>query len=723
MSLTTRNQTYSIAGTSGVAYAGGASSGPVSRSSTQLRSSSLPKEPIVVGARSGKPPSRGESGGRTTGVGRRNTTSCDMDRETWEHRRGGSVQCDPLEYQHPDSPKYLPPLRDPSNNSTSCNLNDRGLQSAQVVLPPPSSPADRNMSRDSLYLASPSRARFTTQSPTGRFFEARVPDKSLPVSEEDDEDGRHGHRQEREARDHQGDLRQHHATSPPSSSLVEADYHGYPHSPHSRPGAPIPPTPHSHTSSPSPLPLILNGVEPVLPPYNPVKRVASPFPYLFGDIRHKIYAGSDNGSTGLSRMDPNVVPEQRVLQWQAYARNDGGMISDSTLSPSSTPFPGPQYNPWTFLRTSALSGRRSDRADSQASTHSSPSHQPVSLPPFRRGYRGPHRRGRSEDSHPQSKTRTPPRVESTQPQDTSPELSSGEETVGDFDVCNHSEPQHSWPRSVQCDASADDEDDADGNGKWIDEDVGIEGVADDLPRFEFHTEYVGDPEKRRQRSKHHWEALLRVASFPTTFSRQRTDAVVSKLHALDRETNITLVLLAAPSHTGKLHSVASKAVRRHSSLKSTEMKNIRSAFAEIVSRQRTPRLVSLLKQLSGSFSSSGDGHPVSSSSEHEEDLCRALNTAISRLHTLGSLYEQQAMNWIEEKHRLDMEKERILLPLKQVLDAGAFDNLAERAMLRRWPTYYRCVLSSLLLLLLVFCPSLLLLRIAGRVALQPYVAD
>ena len=315
-----------------------------------------------------------------------------------------------------------------------------------------------------------------------------------------------------------------------------------------------------------------------------------------------------------------------------------------------------------------------------------------------------------------------PDVESTQPQDTSPELSSGEETLGDFNVGEHqSELQHSGPRTT----SADDKRRRCGceDGKWIDEDVGIEGVADDLLQLEFHTDYVGDPEKRRERWKLLWEALLRVVSFPAPvmFSRQWTDTVISKFHALDRETNTTLVLLAAPSHTGKLHSVMSRAVRRDGSLKPTDMKNIRSAFAEIVSRQHAPRPASLLEQLSRAFSSSHDGLPLTSGAR-EEDLRRALDTAIGSLHALRSLYERQEMSWIEEKRRLDEEKEKVLSLLKQVL-GGVFGNLAEGARQYRWP-YCRRVLTVLLLLLLllVFWPCLSRLCIAGRVALRPCVA-
>ncbi|KAN0132941.1 hypothetical protein V8E53_009306, partial [Lactarius tabidus] len=239
-------------------------------------------------------------------------------------------------------------------------------------------------------------------------------------------------------------------------------------------------------------------------------------------------------------------------------------------SPSSTPFPGPQYDPWTFLQTSnAFSvGRRGGIAESTTSMRSSPSHQPVPLPPLSRGNHGLRRRERSQDLRRRAKVRLPPRVESTQPRDTRPELSSGEETAGEFKAGEHSsDPQRCAPRPVQWDESADDEDDEDVGG--------MEGVADDLLQLEFHTDYVGNPEKRRRRWKLRWEALLRA------------------FHALDRETDTTLVLLAAPSQTGKLHSVASRVVRRDSSLhESTDIVCIRSAFA---ARRRASRSSSLFE--------------------------------------------------------------------------------------------------------------------------------
>ncbi|KAN0129086.1 hypothetical protein V8E53_013082, partial [Lactarius tabidus] len=78
------------------------------------------------------------------------------------------------------------------------------------------------------------------------------------------------------------------------------------------------------------------------------------------------------------------------------------------------------------------------------------------------------------------------------PPPSGPELSSGEETAGKSKVGEHSsEPQRYAPRPARWDKSADVDD-----GEWIDKDVGgIEGVADDLFQLEFHTDYVGNPEK------------------------------------------------------------------------------------------------------------------------------------------------------------------------------------------------------------------------------------
>ena len=309
---------------------------------------------------------------------------------------------------------------------------------------------------------------------------------------------------------------------------LDAHYHGYLQSPmatHPRPGAPFPPIPCSNTAAPSPSPFIsgmgrANSHKPVLPPYSPAPPVGSPYPYPYGHIRRgKTYSGSYNGTMDFSQMDSNVVREQLALQMQIYALNNGGMVSDSTLSPSSTPFPEPQYNPWAFLQTSnVFGGRRGGILDSTASVRSSPSHQPISLPPHVLPGQGLRRRGRFKDLRHRARLRPPPHVDSTQPRDTSPELSSGEETAEESKVGElQSQPRHHASRLARRNTCADNEDEENGDDEeWVDEDIGIEGVTDDLLQSEFHTDYVSNPEKRRRRWKVRWEALLRAVSTPVT---------------------------------------------------------------------------------------------------------------------------------------------------------------------------------------------------------------
>ncbi|KAH9027220.1 hypothetical protein EDB85DRAFT_2148637 [Lactarius pseudohatsudake] len=115
-----------------------------------------------------------------------------------------------------------------------------------------------------------------------------------------------------------------------------------------------------------------------------------------------------------------------------------------------------------------------------------------------------------------------------------------------------------------------------------------------------------------------------------------------------------------PSHSGKLHSIVSCAIHHDNSLiESSDMMNIHSTFAEMAARRHTSRLSSLVEQLSCTSSSSHNGSPLSSSNAHEKNLHCMLDTAIGSLNTLGSLYERREMHWIEEKHRLDEDQEKV----------------------------------------------------------------
>jgi len=266
-----------------------------------------------------------------------------------------------------------------------------------------------------------------------------------------------------------------------------------------RPVAPIPPTPHSQTAAPSPLISSMQA--------SPAPPVGSPYPYPFSHVRrNNTYSAYPVNTAPSSNYDPNhpsVIEEQLALQMQMYALNNHAALSDSTFSPSSTPYPGPGYNPWTFLQASrafGMGGAVRPRFDSTAtmSIQSSPSHQPVSLPfPTGRG-KGVKRRQASADLRVQSvkrKVKPPPRVDSTQPRDTSPEpYSSGEETAGEerFEVAE----EGNWVNGTM-------PPDDDGT-EWVDED---EDDKDELLDLEYHPNYVNNIEKRRRRWDVRWEAL------------------------------------------------------------------------------------------------------------------------------------------------------------------------------------------------------------------------
>jgi hypothetical protein len=206
--------------------------------------------------------------------------------------------------------------------------------------------------------------------------------------------------------------------------------------------------------------------------------------------------------------DPNHIEEQLALQMQMYALNNNAAMTDSTFSPSSTPFPGAGYNPWAFLQASrAFGGRRFD----SMSLQSSPSHQPVSLPFQSSRGRGLKRREKSSNLRvppsggggvgvKQKVVKPPPRVESTQPRDTSPEpYSSGEETAGEgYEV--HEEP--AW-------VNGDGYDGGDDDAEWVDE----EGDKEELLDLEYHPSFISNTDKRRRKWEARWEALQQAVRF------------------------------------------------------------------------------------------------------------------------------------------------------------------------------------------------------------------
>ena len=172
--------------------------------------------------------------------------------------------------------------------------------------------------------------------------------------------------------------------------------------------------------------------------------------------------------------------------------------------------------------------------DSTMSLRSSPSHEPIQLPLPPSITKGPQSRLRKRERSVDLKAvqerlmnggrsgrskLTPPRVDSTQPRDTSPEmLDPGEETAGE------------------------EEEDDDGN---------------DLLDLPYHPSYVRDENKRRH-WENKWEILAEVVCFLFLTCVSWSDSVhPPQFHALDRQTYTTMILVAAPPHTQKLYLLMS----------------------------------------------------------------------------------------------------------------------------------------------------------------------
>ncbi|KAF9530957.1 hypothetical protein CPB83DRAFT_787553 [Crepidotus variabilis] len=450
---------------------------------------------------------------------------------------------------------------------------------------------------------------------------------------------------------------------PPQPQVYPDDFHSYDDSnssyiasylPSPRPDAPVPPTPQSQTAAPSPSPLEYNGVPKSTgtPGYRPPVRAAgSPYPFPFNHVRRN--RQNQNSRLIANGLDPATITEQIARQWQVFAQNNQGNITDSTLSPSTTPFQADLFDHWAYLHTNRMMRGMHDTA----SMHSSPSHQPIPLPAA-----PPHFgvKKKSLSAKRQAYTRKPPpRVESTQPRDTSPEVSSGEETAGDERVNRNATPDLAMSVTpTDVDAPSVTEipienlvvDDQSAEGEWVDEED--EDDYDDLIDLEYHPSFVKNVSKRRRRWEVGWENMIQA------------------FQALDRQTDATMILLASPSHTTKLHALRSRSIRRTSSLyNSANMNDIRASFSRMSTQRRKTRperssLVDRLASVSGT--SNGDGSDGSSASV-EENLRRALDAALGSLGALGEVYEQRETRVLEELQRSREDRERVELLLRQVL--------------------------------------------------------
>ncbi|TFY67074.1 hypothetical protein EVJ58_g1858 [Rhodofomes roseus] len=400
----------------------------------------------------------------------------------------------------------------------------------------------------------------------------------------------------------------------PTSSYI----HSFLRTPGARPNAPIPPTPQSNTAAPSPSPLLSamhSDAEP--------RQIGSPYPYPFTHIRRSTMPAMQQAPSSTPDMNNlDYVREQMALQMQIYALNNGyQQASDaSTFSPPATPFPGPGYNPLAFVPLMGMQGLgQAGARASVMSMRSSPSHEP--------------------------------------PRETSPELSSdgsGEETAGEEKFVDH----YIGEASAQSTTSATPWTNGNGiehvedeEGEWVDEEE--EGEEEDLLELEYHPTYVSSVQRRRRR----WET--------------RWDALIQAFQALDRETDATLVMLASPSHSTKLHALTSRSIRRDAALyNSPKLANIRASFNHLASHRRNARSqrMSLVERLhlSAGSAASADGSPITAESR-EADLRRALEAALGSLSEMGKIYEGREMRWHDEMKQLTDDRDRVELLLKQAL--------------------------------------------------------
>ena len=167
-------------GMSGVAYAGGAISGPASRS-THLESSTLPEESTLGLAYSGEHSIPRRSGKSPTGTQHCNASSCDKDREISELHRCSSVERDhsqristqqpspKLEFQRTDSPKYSHSLSNPGDHTSyETGAREPLLTQAAALSPSPPTPRQNPYTKPLSLTARPA---------------APIHDKFLPIHE------------------------------------------------------------------------------------------------------------------------------------------------------------------------------------------------------------------------------------------------------------------------------------------------------------------------------------------------------------------------------------------------------------------------------------------------------------------------------------------------------------------------------------------------------------
>ncbi|KAF8905786.1 hypothetical protein CPB84DRAFT_1771192 [Gymnopilus junonius] len=401
-----------------------------------------------------------------------------------------------------------------------------------------------------------------------------------------------------------------HSYGEDSTSAYIQSYLGSP-----RPDAPIPPTPHSQTAAPSPSPYL---------PYNPKDMPAS--------SRH-FHAGSPY----LTHLVTSA-PSQMV----------------STLTISVRRSPGSGKCMLKITRATSLT-RRSRRDRRRSRTISCSPVPAISLSLFPCRISRPGRRRRMEYETGAYSKAPSRRVESTQPRDTSPELSSsGEETAGEDKGYSVIKEDILVPDPLPfavVDTPATTVDGGDDEGDWVDEED--EDDLDDLINLEYHPDFIKNVSKRRRKWEVGWENLIQA------------------FQALDRQTDATMILLASPSHTTKLHALKSRSIRRQTLLSnSIDMSHIRSGFAHIAAGRRTsrthkPSFLDGLPRYTNGGGGTGDGSDGSSASGSANAAAHVdVRRALDAVRALSERREARLLDVLQQSNR---DQERIELLLRNAL--------------------------------------------------------
>lgn len=144
-----------------------------------------------------------------------------------------------------------------------------------------------------------------------------------------------------------------------------------------------------------------------------------------------------------------------------------------------------------------------------------------------------------------------------------------------------------------------------------------------------------------------------------------------------------MVLLAAPSHSTKLHFVCSRSVRRPVSQAGVpDITPLKTGFKHIATHRRKTRSYtksSLVDRFLVSSGTSGEGSDGSES--REEELKRALEAAVGSLGAFQHIFQEREARWVEEMRRISDDRERVEILLRQVLGERRMSNTTPTAPL------------------------------------------